>query len=519
MAQLNSRYINKVFNAGVVEYNALKLPYYVMSFIEGNDIAKHHHLSFIPLEKRLECILNVCKALQISHACDPKIIHADIKPTNIVMNLRGDPKLCDFSIAQRAYSAGNSKTIDYTEVFSSDYSCPERKSGENLTIASDIYSLGLVLYQIITDLTPPFDINKRLPSRHIATAPGNEKYKRWLPELDAIILKATENAPQNRFSSMNEFSEELHNFLTFQKVNCYQHRFKYDHYKYLLLHPVYATIGIVGTASILSFCTIAIISSSWVIQQSTDSKLMDALSGMYAKAIVENKNLSHITIKNGFDIIEAHSDASPGLIYQHSMALAKMAIKNDNLGHADAIIAYKKAISVAEPKDIALTTALLAKSYLANNQETIAMNIINPLLDSFAENDFANLSEAHAYLEIFESDVKYISAKYDDKRSDLELLKHIENQYGKQLTNEYKSLNYYYQAIELFYQFEGGNVSPSDGVLAEDYEKYFRPSLLQAQTLVNASLSIIDKYQNNANQRTISTENIKARILYELRGY
>ena len=519
MAQLDYKYITKVFDAGVIQYDALKLPCYVMSFIEGSDIAEHHMLSFISLEKRLNCILKVCKALHFSHTSDQRIIHSDIKPANILMNLNGDPKLCDFSIAQRAHSAAKDNNVNYAEAFSTDYSCPELKKGQKLTVESDVYSLGLVLYQIITDITPPFDIKNKLPSKHISSSPGNEKYNRWLPELDAIILKATQTDPQKRFHSMKDFSDELHNFLTFKKVNCHQGRFKYARYKYFFLHPVHATLGAVGAASILTFCTIAIISSSWIMQQSTDNNLMIKLSDNYAKAIVNNNAYNPQAIRNGYEIIKTHTKVSPGFVYQHSMALAKLAVNQGGSAHYDAIIGYNIALVVTEPKDLALTTALMAKSYLAINDDKKAMSIIDPLLNSLAENGFTNISEAHAFLEIFESDVKYISSDYDDKRSDLELLKKIDKQYGKLLSNNYRSLNQYYQAIELFYKLDGSNVSPSEGVLAEDYVKHLRPSLLQAKTLINASLSIIGKFEDNANNRTIATENFKARILYELQDY
>ncbi|NQY38351.1 MAG: serine/threonine protein kinase [Alteromonadaceae bacterium] len=520
MAQLDYKYITKVFDAGVIQYDALKLPCYVMSYIEGSDIAEHHSSSLYSLENRLNCILKICKALHFSHKSDQKIIHSDIKPANILMNLNGDPKLCDFSIAQRAHCVAKNHNVKYAEAFSTHYSCPELKEGKKLTVESDVYSLGLVLYQIITDITPPFDIKNNLPSKHLSSSPDNEKYKRWLPELDAIILKATQIDPQKRFHSMKEFSDELRNFITLKKVNCYQGRFKYDRYKYFFLHPVHATLGLVGAASILSFFTIVLVSSSWLIQQTTDSELTAKLADNYAKGIV-NFNVYHQqAIHNGFDIIETHSDASPGLIYQHSMALAKMAVnQGDYNAHYDAITAYKKALTVVDPKDLALTTALMAKSYLAINDDKKAMSIIDPLLNSLAENGFTNISEAHAFLEIFESDVKYISADYDDKRSDLELLNKIDKQYGKLLSKSYRSLNHYYQAVELFYNLGGTDVSPSKGVVAEDYEKDLHPSLLQAKTLINTSLSTIDKYQDNANHRTIATKNFKARILYELQDY
>ncbi|NQY65586.1 MAG: hypothetical protein HRT38_18130, partial [Alteromonadaceae bacterium] len=196
-----------------------------------------------------------------------------------------------------------------------------------------------------------------------------------------------------------------------------------------------------------------------------------------------------------------------------------MAVKHGGMTHYDAIFAYEKALSVAEPKDIALTTALMAKSYLAVNNDKSAMAIIDPLLNSFAKKGFTNISEAHAFLEIFESDVKYNSSDFDDHRSDLELLKNIEKQYGELLKDSYKSLNHYYQAIELFYNLDGSYISPSKGVLAEDYKKHLRPSLLQAEKLINTSLLTIEKYENNANNRTIATNNFKARILYELQNY
>ena len=115
------------------------------------------------------------------------------------------------------------------------------------------------------------------------------------------------------------------------------------------------------------------------------------------------------------------------LVYKHAMALGEMALAVRSNYSARAI--YKKAMSVSSADNLPLVTALYAKSLLLDNEKEKADSIIEPLFIQLAKSSFSSIGEATAYLELFETDIKYISSDYDDKRDDLQLLKEIENNY------------------------------------------------------------------------------------------
>lgn len=512
MAQLKHKYIGRVIDVGTIQHDALFLPCYIMDYIEGENITEHFAFSD-SLESKVTAILKVADALDFSHSGVNQYLHADIKPENILMDKHGDPVLCDFGIAQSIKKVPGEKAKRYAAVFSSAYSSPELKNNQKLTKSSDVYSLALVLYELVTHLKLPMDIGKNLPSHYVSISPANHKYTRWLKEFDAIILKATQPNLIDRFSTVKEFSHELRAFLALGNVSSYKNNLFYKLYKYLYLKPIHATVGLTGAIATITVLSVFSLSSQWFKQQQINSDFLYAISDVYAH-YYENNN--EINITQALTVLNEYS-AGDELIYKHAMSLAKIAF--DNGSRFEAKQAYAKALLVSNSNNKALTLALYAKSLLALDEYEEANNIIEPLFNKLALSDFNDIGQSMAYLELFETDVSYIAAKFDDQRTDLELLKQISSIHAGALPSRYESLLKYHQATELFYFYDGSNISPSDGVSSVEHERFLLKTLLNAKEKINQALAIEEKNTLDKELFFIKNTNLKARILYELGEY
>ena len=256
LAQLENPNIASLLDGGST---ADGLPYLVMEYIEGEPITKFCDSRDLSIEERLELFRKVCSA--ISYAHQNLVVHRDIKPSNILITKDGTPKLLDFGIAKLLHPDWSLDTNEATatmfRLMTPEYASPEQIRGLPITTTSDVYSLGVVLYELLSG-ERPYKIESRLP-QEIAnvilteepikpslisnfkfqipnskskseTNPNDEQTttddlqinnpKSQIPnpkflkgDLDNIILKALRKEPERRYQSVQEFSEDIRRHL------------------------------------------------------------------------------------------------------------------------------------------------------------------------------------------------------------------------------------------------------------------------------------------------------------------
>ena len=231
LAFLNHPNIARLLDGGTTEDG---LPYFVMEFVDGKAIDEYCESHHLPVDARLELFLKACAAVEYAHR--NLIVHRDLKPSNILITGDGTPKLLDFGIAKLLLpdhpQLAPAQTSLVMRALTPEYASPEQMRGEPVTTSTDVYSLGVLLYQLLTGkkahrfntLTPAeiervvCEVEPVRPSSLNAELAG---------DLDQILAKATEKEAVQRYPSVEQFSADIRRYLNGQPVSARSHTMFY----------------------------------------------------------------------------------------------------------------------------------------------------------------------------------------------------------------------------------------------------------------------------------------------------
>jgi eukaryotic-like serine/threonine-protein kinase len=290
LASLNHPNIARLLDAGETEG---RQPYLVMEYIHGEPVDQFCDQMQLDLRKRLELFLQICGAVQYAH--QNLIVHRDIKPANILVTGESVPKLLDFGIAKLLDASDITKPSDLTRMndrlLTPEYASPEQILGRSVTTASDVYSLGVVLYQLLTGLRPytlsssaasQLELERAIcvtdpvrPSVAVQTAqtaapdPNSDEpsisvlanARRTSPDklvrgltgdLDAIIMRAMRKEPQHRYSSIDQFIADIRHFLANEPVQARQGNWAYYSSRFIRRNRVAVAASTTVAALIVS---------------------------------------------------------------------------------------------------------------------------------------------------------------------------------------------------------------------------------------------------------------------------
>ncbi len=236
-------------------------PYFVMEYVEGENLLDFCAGRRLPLEQRLRLFETICAAVEYAHR--NLVVHRDIKPSNILVADDGTPKLLDFGIAKLLDAEGgeSDRTATVMRVLTPDYASPEQVRGGAITTATDVYSLGIVLYQLLSGRRPYHVesgevgellrvICERDPARPSAAATGASESRieteaetgvlprRLRGDLDAIVMKAIRKEPARRYGSVGELADDIHRHLEAQPVRARRGTLSYRTGKFMRRHRV-----------------------------------------------------------------------------------------------------------------------------------------------------------------------------------------------------------------------------------------------------------------------------------------
>src|SRR5262245_48779171 len=215
LASLNHPSIARLIDAGRTSDGR---PYLVMEYVNGVPIDVHGE--GMDLANQFRLFLHVCEG--VAHAHRHLIIHRDLKPSNILVDASGQPKLLDFGIAKLLDETGDpTRTVD--RLLTRNYASPEQLRGTTETTASDVYSLGAVLFKILTGRSPHESESGTLQAIDVVLGtkeiPAPSRLNPKLPsDVDYILRKALRNEPEDRYASVEALANDIRAFLEWRPV-------------------------------------------------------------------------------------------------------------------------------------------------------------------------------------------------------------------------------------------------------------------------------------------------------------
>lgn len=214
------------------------LPYLVMEYVEGTPIDEYSKTLSIP--EKLRLFLQLCDAVE--HAHRALVIHRDIKPPNVLVTTGGSPKLLDFGIAKLVSNDARSDAMS-TRVMTPQYASPEQLLGGAITTASDVYSLGVLLFELLTG-AHPFNAQTRSPSTEAARASSVSKTRALRGDLDNIIACALDVDPAGRYGSVGKLADDIRAYLSGHPVSARRPTFSYHAAKFIRRNALVVATGI-----------------------------------------------------------------------------------------------------------------------------------------------------------------------------------------------------------------------------------------------------------------------------------
>ncbi|HXX41399.1 MAG TPA: protein kinase, partial [Chthoniobacterales bacterium] len=249
--------------------------YFVMEYVDGKRLDEYCRENQLPIRERLELFRKICAA--VSYAHKHLIIHRDIKPANIRVTPDGEPKLLDFGIARLLdpqTSTIAEATMTFAAVMTPEYASPEQVRGEAMTTASDVYSLGVLLYELLTG-QKPYKIANRSPTAltqaittHEPTRPSTAVRENQSSEIrsellrgdiDNIVLKALRKEPERRYTSVSQFSDDIRRHLEGHPVIARKDTFNYRASKFIRRNK----IGVAAAAVIFLTLIGGMVATGW----------------------------------------------------------------------------------------------------------------------------------------------------------------------------------------------------------------------------------------------------------------
>lgn len=258
LASLKHPNIARLLDGGVSEAGQ---PYFVMEVIEGKPIDEYCETHRLSLHERLRLVLEVCDAVQYAH--QSLVVHRDLKPSNILVTDNGQVKLLDFGIAKllnpdTILPGKGPRTRTGLLPMTPNYASPEQVRGEPITTASDVYQLGVVLYELLVGRRPyrvegrtPSDVERVIceeqPTRPSTAASqpadagrgdgdGARRRAALRGDLDAIVMKALRKEPDRRYDAVEQLAEDLRRVLDGRPVSAHPDSWTYRGRKFIDRH-------------------------------------------------------------------------------------------------------------------------------------------------------------------------------------------------------------------------------------------------------------------------------------------
>ena len=379
LAGLQHPNIARLLDGGATESG---LPYFVMEYVDGTPLLEY--ATPLSVRQRLELFRSVCAAVQYAH--QNLVVHRDLKPGNVLVTADGAPKLLDFGIAKLLDPALAGSTMILTgtgvRLMTPDYASPEQVRGELVTTTTDVYSLGVVLYELLTGQRP-YEIETYSPAV-IERVICQEQPKRPSAlnqnldrDLDNIVLLALRKEPQRRYASVEQFSEDIRRYLEGRPIRARKDTLTYRANRFIRrnkLGVAVAALAVIGMVTGViavnrqarraeyRFHQVRKLANTVLFDLNTE---IESLAGSTkARELLVKTSLKYL------DSLAVEASTDPALQLELATAYEKVGdvqgnARFSNLGHPEASLeSYGKALAIARKFGSSRSALeILARSY------------------------------------------------------------------------------------------------------------------------------------------------------------
>ena len=372
LANLDHPHIARLLDGGITPEG---LPYLVMEHVAGMAIDDYCTGLKLPLAQRLRLFRTVCSAVEYAH--QNLVIHRDIKPANILVTDRGSPKLLDFGIAKLINPEGISGEVTRAtqRLMTLEYASPEQIRGRPVTTASDVFALGVLLYELVAGQRPfgarsesRFDIAREVceqeppPPSAVAkanpdTAPPDAHTAAG--ELEEIIRKAISKEPASRYESVAHLAEDVGAYLDGYPLAAHNGDWRYVTAKFTLRHRAGVAAAALGALALIGFSVgMGVLAHRANAEKMVAEREARFLVDMFKSATPE---VAHGHVPTACDLLDAGAKqidrdmaAAPAerasMLYSIAEAYESLGLYDEAQGMAERAYALKKsALGVSNP--------------------------------------------------------------------------------------------------------------------------------------------------------------------------
>lgn len=364
-------------------------PFLVMEYIKGTALTDYCRDGQLPARQRTVLFLKVCRAVSAAHRA--LVLHRDIKPANILVNAEGEPKLLDFGIAKdMSFSADDpTMTLAQQRMMTIRYASPEQITGASMSTQTDVYSLGVVLYELMCGRNPfNFPTSDPLAMAHVVLTQEPTPLRfisrrstedaEWAPalsrelltDLDAIVEKAIRKPPSDRYRSVDALIEDVERAISGLPVQARNGTFAYKTRKFLKRNTISVGAGaIVGMLLILTALTWRHQRDIIATEKRRAEQVSAFLEGLFEQADPLNNKGKPLTVSDVLDIgvrkLMVDRATPPALQGEFAITLANV---ESHLGRNDVASDLLESVLQRIPRgtqaDSVISRMLLKQAYL-----------------------------------------------------------------------------------------------------------------------------------------------------------
>ncbi len=551
LARLEHPNIARLLDGGVGEAG---VPYFAMEYVEGAPIDRFVYERELSVRAILKLFLPVCDAVQYAHR--NLVIHRDIKPSNILVGDDGAPKLLDFGIAKILQETEDDATQTQARVFTPDYAAPEQIRGDAVTTATDVYTLGVLLYELLTGARPYklkrdgslqhaiLTLNPSPPSAASERRADTRRARLLRGDVDRIVMTALAKEPERRYSSAEALARDVRAYLDGRPVAARGDSPIYRFRKFVSRHRASLAAAVVVAAALIAATVVSALQAHRAaVQAQRTEAIKDFLVGVFEENDPDQKQGKKISaeelLDHGAKRLEETLSSQPALQAELLDTVARLYDKLGSFDRASALLKRSLAVQSAQGAQASAPYAATLAELASIDVELDRYDQAEPALREALATTTRTLGErAQQTADISRQlgGMLVLRGKIDEAKALLERALAIDGAGGAE--NSRVGDDYYYLAMEESHSQSAGaqaiafadkalatyrRVNGPDHSSTSNAEKLVTSLLLaksryrEAETVARDTLRIDEKIYGDSHPSTLAAKQLLGTILYQQR--